>query len=75
MKSMTGIEAREKCRAHDRRLFSKALSLGGLILIIKPPLPDPMLLPTLFTAILALACIALYLLIRARAEKWAAAMH
>ena len=28
-----------------------------------------------FTAILALACIALYLLILARAEKWAAAMH
>ena len=65
MKSMTGIEAREKCRAHDRRLFSKALSLGGLFLTIKLPPPAPMLLPTLFTAILALAC----------AEKWAAAMH
>ena len=75
MKSMTGIEAREKCRAHDRRLFSKALSLGGLFLTIKLPPPAPMLLPTLFTAILALACIALYLLILACAEKWAAAMR
>ena len=55
--------------------ISMALCLGGLFLTIKLPLPDPMLLPTLFTAILALACIALYLLIRARAEKWAAAMH
>ena len=75
MKSMTGIEAREKCRAHDRRLFSKALSLGDLFLAIKLPPPAPMLVPTLFTAILALTCIALYLLIRARAEKWAAAMR
>ncbi len=55
--------------------ISMALCLGGLFLTIKLPLPDPMLLPILFTAVLAIACIALYLLIRAHAEKWAAAMH
>ena len=55
--------------------LAAALCLGGLFLTIKLPLPDPMLLPILFTAVLAIACIALYLLIRARAEKWAAAMH
>ena len=41
--------------------ISMALCFGGLLLTIKLPLPDPMLLPTLFTAILALACVALYL--------------
>ena len=55
--------------------ISMALCFGGLLLTIKLPAPDPMLLPAIFTIALAIACAALYLLVRARAEKWAAAMH
>ena len=55
--------------------ISMALCFGGLLLTIKLPAPDPMLLPAIFTIALAVACAALYLLVRARAEKWAAAMH
>ena len=54
--------------------ISMALCFGGLLLTIKLPLPDPMLLPVLFTAAIAIACAALWLLVRARAEKWVAAM-
>ena len=55
--------------------ISMALCFGGLLLTIKLPAPDPMLLPAIFTIALAIACAALYLLVRARAEKWVAAMH
>ena len=55
--------------------ISMALCFGGLLLTIKLPAPAPMLLPAIFTIALAIACAALYLLVRARAEKWAAAMH
>ena len=55
--------------------ISMALCFGGLLLTIKLPAPDPMLLPAIFTIALAVACAALYLLVRVRAEKWAAAMH
>ena len=55
--------------------ISMALCFGGLLLTIKLPAPDPMLLPAIFTIALAIACAALYLLVRARAENGAAAMH
>ena len=55
--------------------ISMALCFGGLLLTIKLPLPDPMLLPAIFTIALAVACAALWLVVRNRAEKWVAAMH
>ena len=55
--------------------ISMALCFGGLLLSIKLPLPDPMLLPAIFTIALAVACAALWLVVRNRAEKWVAAMH
>ena len=38
--------------------ISMALCFGGLLLAIKLPLPDPMLLPAIFTIALAVACAA-----------------
>ncbi|HIS02948.1 MAG TPA: hypothetical protein IAA75_03455 [Candidatus Pullichristensenella avicola] len=56
-------------------LISMALCFGGLFLTFRLPAQNAMLIPAAFTLALALACVGLYLLVRARAETWVAAMH
>ena len=55
-------------------LLSMVLCFGGLYLTFQVPAQGYMLVPVVFTAALAVACVGLYLFIRARAEKWVAAM-
>ena len=55
-------------------LLSMVLCFGGLYLTFQVPAQGYMLVPVVFTAALAVACVGLYLFIRARAGKWVAAM-
>ncbi len=56
-------------------IASMVLCYGGMALALYFPQGDGMTVPALFTAALALACAALYALLRARAERWVANMQ